>query len=221
MEHIYKPLKTLMTVLLLAFAPILLYGQSKITGTVNDESNQPVPGVSIMLKGSTKGTTTDANGRFTMMANPGQVLEIRSIGFNTQQVTLGGKASLLITMISNSSELTEVVVTALGIKKETKRIGYAVSTVNGAELTTARDPNPITGLIGKVAGLSVGPSAELLGNPNVSIRGNTLSLYVVDGFPINTDTYNLSPDVIIAIHTTWCTTFTIYEGIEFIFTWSK
>jgi len=86
------------------------------------------------------------------------------------------------------------VVTALGVKKETRRIGYAIQTVDGDLLTTARDPNPINGLIGKVAGLSVGATSEILGVPNVTIRGNTVSLYVVDGLPINSDTFDLSPD---------------------------
>ncbi|HEY0175617.1 MAG TPA: carboxypeptidase-like regulatory domain-containing protein, partial [Pedobacter sp.] len=183
-----------MTVLLFLIAPVILHAQSKITGTVNDETNQPLPGVSVMLKGSSLGTTTDGNGKFTISAKPGQTLVFHSVGFNPKEVALGSNTVLTINLISNSSQLSEVVVTALGIKKETKRIGYAVSTIGGAELTTARDPNPITGLVGKIAGLSVGPSAELLGAPNVSIRGNTVSLYVVDGFPINTDTYNLSPD---------------------------
>lgn len=194
MKHVYKPLKTLVTLLLLCIAPVFLYAQSKITGTVSDETNQPIPGISILLKGTNKGTTTDTNGKFTISAKPGEVLVFRSVGFNPQEVTVGANSTIAVTLKGNSSQLSEVTVTALGIKKETKRIGYAVATVSGSELTTARDPNPITGLIGKVAGVSIGPSAELLGAPNVSIRGNTLSLYVVDGFPINTDTYNISPD---------------------------
>lgn len=194
MKHIYKSLKTVLTVLVFCFAPILIYGQSKITGTVNDETNQPLPGVSVMLKGTNKGTTTDGSGHFTINSEAGQVLIFRSLGFNTQEITVENSNSITVTLKGNSSQLNEVVVTALGIKKETRRIGYATATVKGGDITMARDANPIAGLIGKVAGLSVGPSAELLGAPNVSLRGNTLSLYVVDGFPINTDTYNISPD---------------------------
>ena len=97
-------------------------------------------------------------------------------------------------LVADSKSLNEVVVTALGVKKETRRIGYSIQTVNGDQLTTARDPNPVNGLIGKVAGLSVGATSELLGVPNVTIRGNTVSLYVVDGLPINSDTFDLSPD---------------------------
>ncbi len=87
-----------------------------------------------------------------------------------------------------------MVVTALGIKKEVKKIGYAVQEVKGEDLIKARDQNPITGLTGKVAGLSVGPSAELLRKPTVLLRGNEITLYVVDGIPISTDTWNISPD---------------------------
>ena len=73
-------------------------------------------------------------------------------------------------------------------------IGYSTQSVNGEDLITARDPNPINGLIGKVAGLQIGATSEILGVPNVTIRGNTVSLYVVDGLPINSDTFDLSPD---------------------------
>ncbi|MBS1656365.1 MAG: TonB-dependent receptor plug domain-containing protein, partial [Bacteroidetes bacterium] len=94
----------------------------------------------------------------------------------------------------NSKSMNEVVVTAFGIKKEVKRIGYAVQEIKGDELTKARDQNPISGLTGKIAGLSVGPSAELLRKPTVLLRGNEITLYVVDGIPISSDTWNISPD---------------------------
>jgi TonB-dependent SusC/RagA subfamily outer membrane receptor len=80
------------------------------------------------------------------------------------------------------------------VKKEIKKIGYAVQEVKGEDLVKARDQNPISGLIGKVAGLSVGPSAELLRKPTVLLRGNEITLYVVDGIPISSDTWNISPD---------------------------
>src|SRR4029078_6486298 len=90
--------------------------------------------------------------------------------------------------------LSEVVVTALGVKKELKKIGYSLQEIKGEELVKARDPNPVTGLTGKIAGLSVGPSAEMLRKPTVLLRGNEINLYVVDGIPISTDTWNISPD---------------------------
>ena len=194
MEQFYPNLKRLAIVIMCCLSPLFLFAQTKISGTVYDETHQPLPGVSVVLKGTTQGTITDIDGKFAINAKQGDVLNFRFIGFSEQQVTVGTAANITVTLVGDSKTLHEVVVTALGVKKETRRIGYAIQTVNGDALTTARDPNPITGLIGKVAGVSVGPSAELLGNPNVLIRGNQVSLYVVDGFPINTDTYNISPD---------------------------
>jgi TonB-linked SusC/RagA family outer membrane protein len=194
MKHFYPNLKRLAFMMMCCLLPTFLFAQTKITGTVNDENKQPLPGVSVMLKGTTQGTTTDVYGRFIINASPGQTLIFRFIGFTEQEATVGTGNAMVVNLKGDSKTLNEVVVTALGVKKETRRVGYALQTVNGDDLTLARDPNPITGLVGKVAGLSVGPSAELLSAPNVTIRGNSISLYVVDGFPINTDTYNISPD---------------------------
>jgi len=194
MNKFYQKLKTLITVLLFCIAPSILFGQTKISGTVTDENHLPLPGVSVRIKEQTKGTVTDVEGRYSITANAGQTLIFTFVGYAPRNVIVDDKTVINVSMNGDSKTLNEVVVTALGVKKETRRIGYALQAVNGADVTTARDPNPITGLTGKVAGLSVGPSAELLGNPSVLIRGNAVSLYVVDGFPINTDTYNISPD---------------------------
>ena len=93
----------------------------------------------------------------------------------------------------------EVVITALGIKSEKKKIGYAVQEVQGSTLVKSREPNAINGLVGKVAGLTVGPSAEMLGAPQLVLRGSDIRrgqsvLFVVDGVPINSDSWNISPD---------------------------
>jgi TonB-linked SusC/RagA family outer membrane protein len=179
---------------LLFLAPVLSFGQIKIGGTVTDENKQPLPGVTILLKGTTKGTVTDVNGRFLFTVEKGDVLTVKFLGYTTQEVTVGDQSNLNIALLSDNKSLNEVVVTALGVKKETRRIGYAVQAVSGDQLTTARDPNPVNGLIGKVAGLQVAATSEILGVPNVTIRGSTVSLYVVDGLPINSDTFDLSPD---------------------------
>ncbi|MEN0055977.1 MAG: SusC/RagA family TonB-linked outer membrane protein [Mucilaginibacter sp.] len=194
MNKFYLRLKTIITVLLFCVAPSILFGQTKISGTVTDENHLPLPGVSVMLKDQKKGTITDVDGHYFITASSGQTLTFTFIGYAPQNVTVADKAVINVSMNGNNKTLNEVVVTALGVKKETRRIGYALQAVNGSDVTMARDPNPITGLTGKVAGLSVGASAELLGNPSVLIRGNAVTLYVVDGFPINTDTYNISPD---------------------------
>jgi len=194
MKQIYTKFRTLTAVMLCCFAPSFLMAQTKISGTVTDENHQAVPGVSIRITGSKQGTVTDISGHYLISATKGQTITFSFIGYDTQSIVIGDETVIDVSLKGNSKTLNEVVVTALGIKKETRRIGYATQTVNGDDLTTARDPNPITGLVGKVAGLSVGPSAELLGVPNVLMRGDAVTLYVVDGFPINTDTFNISPD---------------------------
>jgi len=194
MKQLYIHLRTLITMTLLLLAPVLSFGQIKIGGTVTDDAKQPLPGVTVLLKGTTKGTVTDVNGRFLFTVEKGDVLTIKFLGYVTQEVTVGDQTNLNIALVSDSKSLNEVVVTALGVKKETRRIGYATQEVKGDQLTTARDPNPVNGLIGKVAGLSVGATSEILGVPNVTIRGSTVTLYVIDGLPVNSDTFDLSPD---------------------------
>ncbi|MBO2011314.1 SusC/RagA family TonB-linked outer membrane protein [Hymenobacter negativus] len=194
MRSIYRQFQVLMLVLLFGLAPGIARAQNPISGVVTDDKKQPLPGVSIVIRGTSQGTSTDSDGHFTLNTKPGDVLTISFLGTVAQEVTVGSQSSLTVALLPDNKQLDEVVVTALGVKKETRKIGYAVQEVNGEDIVKARDPNPISGLTGKVAGLSVGPSAELLRAPNVLLRGGSVSLYVVDGFPINTDTWNISPD---------------------------
>jgi TonB-linked SusC/RagA family outer membrane protein len=194
MKQIYKKLSSALTVMLFCIAPSVLWAQTQISGTVTDETHQGVPGVNIKVVGTKTGGVTDINGRYIIKAEKGETLTFSFLGYETQNMVVRDNPVIDVSFKGTSKALNEVVVTALGVKKEAKRIGYATATVNGSDLTTARDPNPITGLTGKVAGLSVGASAELLGVPSVLMRGDAVTLYVVDGFPINTDTFNLSPD---------------------------
>ncbi len=197
MRTFYRRLHLVLLVLVLGLLPKMLRAQSSgspVSGVVSDNQKQPLPGVSVLIKGTTRGTSTDTDGRFVLTASPGEVLMFSFVGTATQEIKVADQRTFTVTLATDTKALDEVIVTALGVSKETRKIGYAVQQVNGEDLVRARDPNPITGLVGKVAGLSVGPSAELLRAPNVSLRGNTLSLYVVDGFPIDTDTWNISPD---------------------------
>jgi TonB-linked SusC/RagA family outer membrane protein len=194
MKQIYHQLKTAITVLLFFLAPVLAFGQTKLSGTVTDQDKQPIPGAIVKIQGTNKGTATDIDGRYFISAREGQTLVFSYLGYAATNVVVTDKPVINVSLIGDSKTLNEVVVTAFGVKKETRRIGYATQTVNGDDLITARDPNPINGLIGKVAGLSVSATSEILGVPNVTIRGNTVSLYVIDGLPINSDTFDLSPD---------------------------
>ncbi len=203
MRSFYNQVCALVLGLLLGLTPQLTRAQQAaadqptgaVSGLVTDEARQPLPGVTVLVRGTTRGATTGADGRFSgLSAGPADVLEFRFLGSVTQTVTVGSQTSFAISLLPDAKALSEVVVTALGVKKEVRKIGYAVQEVAGEDLIRARDPNPITGLTGKVAGLTVAPSAELLRAPSVVLRGDALSLYVVDGFPVNTDTWNLNPD---------------------------
>lgn len=186
----------------------------QLSGNVTDETGQGLPGVTIQFKeadqAQLKKVTSDANGTFVfknLKAGSDYELTFSYIGFDKQ--VLKGTLSAINNVIqakmtSSAASLHEVVVTALGVKKDAKKIGYAVQEVKGEDLVKARDSNPITGLTGKVAGLSVAMNSELLGAPSLLLRGNQISLFVVDGVPISSDTWNLSPDDI--------ETFTVLKG---------
>lgn len=194
MNQIYMKLRTALAVLLFCIVPALLFGQTKIGGTVTDENQQPLPGVSIGIRNSKAGTTTDVNGNYSILASKGQVLVFKFIGYAQQSIIIGDNSTYNLSFKAESKILNEVVVTALGIKKETKRLGYSVQEIKGAELTKAREPNAINGLTGKIAGLNVGISQELLASPTVLLRGSPINFYVVDGIPINSDTQNITTD---------------------------
>lgn len=172
-----------------------LWAQQKVSGTVvAADDKQPVIGASIKVKGKPMAAVTNVRGEFSLSLKPGDVLEVSYIGYIKQTMEIKEQTTISIVLEPDKKVLNEVIVTALGVRKETKKIGYAVQEVKGEDLVKSRVPNPISGLTGKVAGLSVGPSAELLRKPTVLLRGNEISLYVVDGIPISSDTWNISPD---------------------------
>lgn len=179
----------------LLFLSLSVVAQQPVTGrVVSADDQQPVPGATIQVKGTSQGTITAADGSFSINAGTGSTLLVTFIGFTPATFPVNKTSNILISLQPDKKALDEVVVTALGIRKEVKRVGYAVQEVKGADLIKAREPNPVNGLAGKVAGLTVGASAELLGTPKVLLRGSNINLYVVDGVPINSDTWNISPD---------------------------
>ncbi|MEO6638063.1 MAG: carboxypeptidase-like regulatory domain-containing protein, partial [Ginsengibacter sp.] len=186
--------KNLFFAIALIFSSTLLFAQNKIEGRITDaETQTPLEGVSVAVRNSKAGTSTNANGEFSIDAPKNSRLLVSFVGYEPKELT-AGNGNVNIQLTTATKQLNEVVVTALGIKKETKKLGYSVQEVKGEDLVKARDQNPISGLTGKVAGLSVGPSAELLRKPTVLLRGNEITLYVVDGIPISSDTWNISPD---------------------------
>ncbi|MBB5634441.1 TonB-linked SusC/RagA family outer membrane protein [Pedobacter cryoconitis] len=193
--------KNLLTVLKLCIAIVFVtismntFAQRiQFKGVVKDENQATVPGVSIIIKGSRTGTSTQSDGTFTISAEKGQTLVISSIGFVSQQIVLGSQTTLNIDLRNDANALAEVVVTALGIKKDVRKVGYSVTELKGDDVNKVRSANPLNALAGKVAGLSIGASTEMLGRPEIVLRGSKDLLYVVDGVPINSDTWNISPD---------------------------
>ncbi|WP_229206160.1 SusC/RagA family TonB-linked outer membrane protein [Dyadobacter fermentans] len=167
----------------------------KVSGTVTDNNGEGLPGVNVLVKGTINGTNTDVNGKYELdVPSSESVLVFTSIGFQKQEVAVGQRSVVDVKMAVETQTLDEVVVTALGIKKEKKALGYAISEVKGEELTQARSTNIANSLVGKVAGLNIsstatGPSgsSRIVIRGNGSISGNNQPLIIVDGIPINND----------------------------------
>jgi len=185
----------LLTLILIFCGESFVFAQNQLKGTVRDANKQSLPGVSVKIKGTSTGVVTNAEGAFTVNTDLKQgVLIFSYVGFLTQEVSIDGKSNFEISLLEDSKALSEVVVTALGIKKDIRRLGVAIQTIEGASLVKAREPNAINALTGKIAGLTIGTQPELLRRPNIALRGNRDVLFVVDGVPINSDTWNVSAD---------------------------
>ncbi|KAA9349689.1 SusC/RagA family TonB-linked outer membrane protein [Larkinella humicola] len=165
----------------------------RVTGTVlSGKDQQPVAGVSVLIKNSTLGTTTDAAGKFALNVPANAVLVFSSIGFQGREVAVGNQTVLSVILEEGSQSLNEVVVTALGIKKEAKRLGYATANVNSEQITTNRTVNFMNALQGKVAGVNISNlGTGAAGTSKIRIRGQSSfsgqnsPLIVVNGVPID------------------------------------
>jgi TonB-linked SusC/RagA family outer membrane protein len=186
--------KLLQSLFMLVFiAGSAMAQQRTITGTVTGQDDGlPLPGVSVRVKGSTTGTSASADGKFTISvpANATQ-LEFSSLGFITQTRAIGTSNVVNVVLANDAQALSEVVVTALGIRRNKNELPYAAQEVKGEDLTRTRDANFINGLSGKVAGLEIKQSNTMGGSTNVVMRGiksmtgNNQALFVVDGVPIS------------------------------------
>jgi TonB-linked SusC/RagA family outer membrane protein len=169
--------------------------QYTVSGKVTSgEDQSPLPGVNILVKGTTNGTITDADGAFSINANSANdVLVFSFVGFTTQEVAINNKGIINISLESDAKQLSEVVITALGIEKDKKAVGYATQNVDGSQLTQARETNLVSGLAGKVAGVNIVNNPSGIGSSSrITIRGerslninNNQPLFVVDGVPIS------------------------------------
>jgi TonB-linked SusC/RagA family outer membrane protein len=174
---------------------IITLSDVHIKGTVIDSATgEPLTGVTIQIKGTTNGTTTDANGKFDIEVSDNAVLIVSSLGYNTQEIKVDGATTLNIHLSASKSALNEVVVTALGIKQEKKALAYATQVVNGTSLEKVREPTALGSLTGRVAGLDIQNTTNLFENPGISLRGET-PLIVIDGIPEpNADPWKINAD---------------------------
>lgn len=168
--------------------------QNVLSGKIFSTVNKPLKNVSVYALDAKTGTSSKADGSFTIKASKGSIIEFSSVGYQTKQITITDFSDISINLEANAKQESEVIVTALGVKKEIKKLGYSVQAISGAELVKAREPNAINGLVGKIAGLDVAINKEMLGTTAVTARGGTITLYVIDGIPVTTDTWNINPD---------------------------
>lgn len=185
--------KLLLNVVLLLGLVVQALAQDRtVSGRVTAEDGSPLPGANVAIKGSTLGTTTDANGTYRLGVPDGGVLVFSSIGFVRQEIPVGTRSTIDVQLTTDARELSEVVVTALGITKEKKGLGFSEKTLNNTELTVARTPNLSNALTGKISGVRVAGSSGATGSSSaIFIRGFTTftgsnqPLFVVDGIPID------------------------------------
>ena len=165
-----------------------------VTGRVTDASGQPIVGASVIVRGTTVGVSTDTEGRFALeVPSPAasQTLEVSYLGYETAAVPVGSRTSFEVTLQESSSEIEQVVVTALGIKRQEKALSYNVQQVAASDITLVKDANFMNSLSGKVAGVTINASSSGVGGATkVVLRGNksisqsSNALYVIDGIPM-------------------------------------
>ena len=169
----------------------LTFAQQTISGSVTDESGLPLPGATVAVEGTSTGTTTDFDGNYSIQAADGQTLVISYVGYKSVSIAVGAGADYSASLQPDQL-LEEVVVTALGIERNTKALGYSVTQVGGEEVSEIKSTNAINALQGKIAGVQItGNSTGAKGSTRVIIRGNSslsgnnMPLYVIDGIPID------------------------------------
>ncbi|MFV0565285.1 MAG: SusC/RagA family TonB-linked outer membrane protein, partial [Flavobacteriaceae bacterium] len=175
--------------LLLAFVVQLTFAQEKtISGTVTDDSGLPLPGATVLVKGTTRGASTDFDGNYSINAAQGATLVVSFVGYTTKEVKVGASNTVNAKLSEDAQALEEVVITALGISKEKKAVGYSTESFGGDEIADLQPVNPMTALQGKVSGVDISSAPGPGATQNVVVRGFSTfgdgqPLYIVDGVP--------------------------------------
>ncbi|MBT9187919.1 SusC/RagA family TonB-linked outer membrane protein [Zobellia russellii] len=183
--------KGLLTLFLALIVQISFAQNKSITGTVSDQDGLPLPGVNIVVQGTTSGTQTDFDGNYAISASEGQSLVFSYIGYKNETRAVGASSSINVQLQEDAQALQEVVVTALGVSREKKSLGYASQVVGGEEVSTVKLDNVVNSLSGKVSGVQIKANNNFGGSSNFLIRGfssftgNNQPLFVIDGIPIS------------------------------------
>ena len=174
--------------------------ERNITGKVTSiDDGSPVPGMNVIVKGTATGTITDADGVYTLTVGNDTTLIFSFIGYVSQEIAVGNRSVIDLQMVTDVRQLSEIVVTALGVQREKKALGYSVQEVKGDELAQSKETNIVNSLAGRVAGLTVnsssgapGASSRIVIRGNSSLKGNNQPLFVVDGIPIDNTQFSSS-----------------------------
>ncbi len=194
----HDKMKQIMLIFMIVFTAQVSLAQVKtIKGLVSDQNGLPLPGVTVIIQGTKTATQSDYDGKYTIQASTGDVLVFSYIGIKTKAVTVAGSATINVVLTEDAQNLNEVVVTALGIKRQKKELGYAVQDVKGDQLSKVITTNVASGLSGRIAGVDVSlPATGVGGSSRVIIRGissigeSNQPLYIVDGVPIDNSGLN-------------------------------
>jgi TonB-linked SusC/RagA family outer membrane protein len=178
-----------------------------VTGKVTDQNNEPLPGATVSVRGTSSGTVTDVDGNFSLTVEEGQTISISFIGYVTQTRQIGAQTNFTIVLVQDSESLDEVIVTAFGIERQEKALSYSVQKLDGEAVSRVGNPNILNGLQGKIAGVTIRQTTGAPGSsPAINIRGsrsitgNNQPLYVVDGLPISGRIIDLNPSDIETIN---------------------
>jgi TonB-dependent SusC/RagA subfamily outer membrane receptor len=184
---------------ILLFFCTTAFSQQVLSGKIIDETGSPLPGATVNIKESDKWTTSDFDGNFKIeFTDDRSIIKVVFLGYISQEIVIGNRKSISIPMQPDVNALNEVVITALGIKRSQKKVGYATQKVDASAIKEISAPNAAGLITGKVAGLTVSNPTGLFQAPSFTLRGKT-PLIVVDGIPVSTDFYDISPDDIVDI----------------------
>ncbi len=193
-------MKKLKLLVLLTLIPVAFaMAQQQVSGKITDVGGNPIPGVNIIVKNTMRGTSSDVNGNYTIVAKSGDILEFSFIGYKPHSVTVANQTNLSIVLQEDTSQLDEIVVTSLGVKKEKRALGYSVAEIKSQDIGRVRVNNVVNALAGQASGVQVtGTSNGLASSSRIIIRGenslninNNQPLFVLDGVPVNNEIFGV------------------------------